>query len=366
MASTFRTITDTADLRPRPFLFRPRARAAITLVLGLIIASLNGLNSAKADDVHEGCVFNNGIRLGDEINVVNTRSLCGSCSPESLRTGLRFETYAACDEFGNRKWQESDLESFVSFDPMVTTIFYIHGNQITAADAKCQGLALYRKLVNYAGCCPRIRFVIFSWPAAKVSGPLNDVRVKAMRTGPAGCQLAWLLDQMPAETPVSLIGFSFGARIITAGLHVLGGGTVCNGMTLEDRVHPDRAPVNAVLIAAAVHAHWLCKCQYHGLAMTQVDRMFLLNNRDDLALNYYHLTTPHGSRPQALGICGPTCIDPEYAPKIRMRDVSRYAGSRHDLFLYLCAPGAVGQVWDYATTAPGAFTEQPAEPQLAN
>jgi hypothetical protein len=30
-----------------------------------------------------------------------------------------------------------------------------------------------------------------------------------------------------------------------------------------------------------------------------------------------------------------------------MRDVSRYAGRQHDLFLYLCAPGATGQVWAY-------------------
>jgi hypothetical protein len=301
--------------------------------------------------------------LGDEIAVVNTRSLCGSCDPESLRNGLRFEEYEVCDESGRRRWQKSDLESFVSFDPTVPTIFYVHGNQMTPADAKNQGLALYRKLVNYAGCEERIRFVIFSWPSAKVPGLLNDVRVKAMRTGPAGCQLAWLLDRMPAETPISLIGFSFGARIITGGLHVLGGGSICNGLTLEERVHPDRAPMNAVLIAAALHSHWLGKGQHHGLAMTQVDRMFLLNNCDDLALRYYHLTTTDGSRPQALGICGPTCIDSEYAAKIKMRDVSRYAGSRHDLFLYLCAPGATGQVWDYATTAPGTAV---AEPQPAN
>jgi hypothetical protein len=244
------------------------------------------------------------------------------------------------------------LDEFLGFDPSVTTVFYVHGNQMGPGDAKNQGLALYRKLVNYGCSEERIRFVIFSWPSAKMAGLLKDVRVKAMRTAPAGCQLAWLLDQMPAETPVSLIGFSFGARIITGSLHVLAGGTLCNGLTLSERVQPDRAPVNVVLIAAAVHAHWLGKGQYHGLAMTQVDRMFLLNNCQDLALRYYHLTTTDGSRPQALGVCGPTRIDAEYAAKIQKRDVSRYAGARHDLFLYLCAPGAISQVWAYATTAP--------------
>jgi hypothetical protein len=279
---------------------------------------------------------------------VSTRSLCGSCDPESLRTGLVVESYALTDETGHRQWKRSDLESFLAFDPSVPTVFYVHGNQMTNWDAKCQGLQLYRRLANY-GCGDRpIRYVIFSWPSAKVGGLLRDVRVKALRTGPAGCQLAWLIDQMPAETQVSLIGFSFGARIITGSLHVLGGGDLGCGLTLADRANSDRAPINAVLIASAVHAHWLGEGQYHGLAMTQVNQMFLLNNCRDLALRYYHLSTANGSRPQALGICGPTRISSEYAAKIQMRDVSGTAGSQHDLFMYLCAAGATGQVWEYA------------------
>ncbi|MEX0610501.1 MAG: hypothetical protein WD229_00150 [Pirellulales bacterium] len=291
------------------------------------------------------------MRLQDEIVVVNTRMLCGSCNPESLRTGLIVERYAASDEAGHRRWEASDLETFLAFDSSVPTIFYIHGNQITPADAKCQGLALYRRLMRYGCNEGPIRFVIFSWPSSRIGGLLRDVRVKAKRTGPAGCQLAWLLDQMPAETPVSLIGFSFGARIITGGLHILAGGSLGCGMELAERVNPDRAPVNVVLIAAALHAHWLGEGQYHGLAMTRVERMFLLNNCRDLALRYYHLSTTSGGRPQALGLCGPTRIGPEYAAKIQMRDVSRYAGTQHDLFLYLCAPGATAQVWEYTGAA---------------
>jgi hypothetical protein len=342
-----------------------RTATILMVCAGLFAARANAADTVITADaaVADVNVFCNGIRLGDEIVVVDTRMACGSCDPDSLRTSLRVENYEVCDEAGHRRWRTSDLESFLSFDSTVPTVFYVHGNQMTSGDAKSQGVALYRKLAHYSGGEGRVRFVIFSWPSAKVGRLLRDVRVKAQRTGPAGCQLAWLLDQMPAETPVSLIGFSFGARIITAGLHVLGGGSVCNGMGLDERVHPDRAPMNAVLIASAVHAHWLGKGQYHGLAMTKVNRMFLLNNCDDLALNYYHLSTSDRSRPQALGICGPTRIDSEYAAKIRKRDVSRYAGSRHDLFLYLCAPGAIGQVWDYAVSAPGTAVT---EPQPAN
>jgi hypothetical protein len=326
-----------------------RRGCASRAIIALLIAWLSSCagEAASAAGPAQPNQFCNGIRLQDEIALVNTRPLCGSCNPEALRTHLGVERYEITDETGHRQWKESDLESFLVFDPAVPTVFYIHGNQMTNWDAKCQGLALYRRLAHYGDERP-IRFVIFSWPSAKVSGLLRDVRVKALRTGPAGCQLAWLIDQMPAESQVSLIGFSFGARIITAGLHVLAGGDLGCGLRLEQHAGSQRAPVNAVLIAAAVHSHWLGPNQHHGLAMTQVNRMFLLNNCRDLALRYYHLSTSDGSRPQALGLRGPTCISAEHAAKIGMRDVSRYAGSEHDLFMYLCAPGATSQVWDYA------------------
>ena len=187
--------------------------------------------------------------------VVNTRNICGCCDPEAMRNGIKVENYAVCDEAGNRRWQPSDLESFLAFDPAVPTMIFVHGNQISPGDAKCEGLAVYRRVILHGCDAPRIRFVIFSWPSSKVSGGLlRDVRVKAARTGPAGCQLAWLLDQMPAETPVSLVGFSFGARIITGGLHVLAGGSLGGSMSLAEHVHPNRQPMSVVLMASALHS----------------------------------------------------------------------------------------------------------------
>jgi hypothetical protein len=152
---------------------------------------------------------------------------------------------------------------------------------------------------------------------------------------------------MPAEEPISLIGFSFGARIVTGGLHILAGGSL-GGCTLHEHVHPQRRPMEVVLIAAALHAHWLGDGQYHGLAMTQVDRMFLVNSCQDMAMRYYRFISSNGN-PQALGLCGPTNISAENAAKIEMRDVGRYTGSTHNLFLYLCAPGVVGQIWETST-----------------
>jgi hypothetical protein len=209
-----------------------------------------------AEAMPDGRVFCNGIRRQDEILVVNTRMIGCNCDPQALRGGLLFESYAVTDEVGHRHWQPSDLESFLALDPSVPTIIFIHGNQISPGDAKHEGLAVYRRLVHYGADGPPIRFVIFSWPSSRVGGLLRDVRVKATRTDPTGCQLAWLLDQMPAETSVTLVGFSYGARIITAGLHIYAGGNL-GRLALHERVHPNRGPMNVVLMSAALHAHWL-------------------------------------------------------------------------------------------------------------
>jgi hypothetical protein len=230
---------------------------------------------------------------------------------------------------------------------MVPTVIFVHGNQITEGDAKHEGLTVYRRMMDFGADAERIRFVIFSWPSSKVGRLLQDVRIKAGRTGPAGQHLAWLVDQMPAETPVSLVGFSFGARIITGGLHILAGGRLNGSLALRERANTERAPMKAVLIVPALHAHWLGKGQYHGLAMTQVSEMLMLNNCQDRAMRYYHFLTPGRGGPQALGLRGATRINSEYAAKIVTRDMSRYVGSQHDLYRYVCAPGAAGQIWDY-------------------
>lgn len=310
-----------------------------------LIASAEAVQVPATVDDH-GKIFACGIRLQDEIELVNVRNVCGCCDPARLREAITVENYAVCNEAGARHWQASDLQSFLNFSPSVPTVIFIHGNQITPSDAKFQGLDAYRRIILHGENAPPIRFVIFSWPSAKIGGLLQDVRVKAARTGPAGYQLAWLVDQMPAETPISLAGFSFGARIITGGLHILAGGSLGGGMCLNEHVHPNRPPMSVFMMASALHAHWLGDGQYHGLAMTQVSKMCLINNCEDRAMVYYDFIEPGRGGPQALGLCGPTCISRENARKIVNRDVSCYVGAKHELARYLCAPGDAGLFWD--------------------
>jgi hypothetical protein len=289
-----------------------------------------------------------GVRDQDEVLLVNVRPVGCCCDPATLADGVQIESYESADESGHRQWRTSNLASVVAADPSVSTVIFVHGNRLTNWDAKCEGVAAYRRVARHVADDAPIRFVIFSWPAAQISGPLKDVRVKAARTRPAGCQLAWFIDQLPAETPLTLVGFSFGARIVTGSLNILGGGS---GGPAELQ-HPSRHPVNAVLLAAALNSDWLCPGHCHGRAMSVVKEMVLVDNCEDRAMKYYHFSTTNG-RPQALGLCGPTCIDPAGAAKIVELNVGRYVGSEHNLFCYLSAPGVTSEIAEFAQTASG-------------
>ena len=158
-------------------------------------------------------------------SLVNVRPLGGCCDPDRMADGVQVESYQAQDETGRRRWQASNLESIFAADPTVSTVIFVHGNRLTNWDAKCEGLAAYRRIVRQSASGEPIRFVIFSWPSAQIRGPLKDVRVKAARTRPAGCQLAWFVDQLPAETPLTLVGFSFGAESFSRARIVTGRST---------------------------------------------------------------------------------------------------------------------------------------------
>lgn len=295
------------------------------------------------------CSVRNGIRGCDEIYVISTRAIGCNCDPAVLLSALRCERYVPGESGCCAKWQHADLmKVLTAHDSATVTVFYVHGNQIAAGQAKCRGLTNYRRLVQCGSCDQPIRFIVFSWPSTTIKGPLKDARVKAARTRPAGCQLAWIVDQMPGDLPIGMIGYSYGSRIITGALHVLGGGRL-SGLGLSERANPDRRPIRVVLTASALHAHWLGPGQYHGRAMTQVDEMLLINNRDDRAMRFYHLSTTNGS-PQALGLCGPTCIGQE-RHKIRSIDVSRCVGPNHVELKYLSVPGTACRFWEYAVAA---------------
>jgi hypothetical protein len=264
--------------------------------------------------------------------LLSTRS-ASSC-PRLDQTGrLR---YWRCD--ADYQWRNSSLSEVLgSDDPETTTLIYVHENRVSEAESFDRARVVFRQLSKVAPAEKRFRLIAVSWPSDRIGHRGRpDVQIKAQRSEAHGFYLAWLLDQIDPDVPVSLFGDSFGPRMITASLHCLAGGSI-QGQRLSERADPPRRPVRAVLMSAALDAHWLSAGQRHGLALTQVERMLVTVNPADEALRFYprmYRLVPKGA--DALGYVGLRCghLMNQHAGKIVEWNVSSIVGRTHSWRVY--------------------------------
>ena len=273
---------------------------------------------------------------GGEVWLISTRSAPRSGNVDEGTAKIH---YWLLDD--NNEWVLADADSFTktaSADVPVT--LFIHGNRTGRNGAIRAGWSLYRRLMRDAQGRP-FRFVIWSWPSDQVGqSNRDDVRVKACRSDVQGYYLANQLQQFDGNVPVNLVGYSFGARVITGALHMLGGGRVA-GRGLDNPV-PRQRPFRAVLVAAAVDSDWLLPGRRNGLALLQVDRMLVTRNQADPVLRWYPLMY-HIGGPRAMGYIGPSvCCGGE----VEVLDVTRAVGRNHEWACY----AAVSQLLDEAAS----------------
>ncbi len=284
-------------------------------------------------------------RQEDEILLINTRELGTVCDQDQMSQKLRCERYISHDS-NNQSWLPIALdEVFAKCKDRMPTIIYVHGNRVARGVDRAHGLMVYHSLIKRGHPTKPIRFIIWSWPSTQVSGTLQDYRVKAARTRPVGWQLAWMVDRMPAKTHLSLVGYSYGARVVSGALHLLGGGQL-NGLELRERIHPDRLPMKAIYVAAAFDVQWMQPGGYHGNALSQIDRLMLVNNRHDPAMRFFHFSSKR-HRVRALGWAGLSNKSRlgNMAGRIQSFDVTRQVGRTHALAEYLAASRPMNQVW---------------------
>ena len=216
------------------------------------------------------------IRPLDQLWAVSTRHLgCGcSAANEPAWKVWRYDP-------GTKQWQVAKPAEFFAADSGdVPTTFYIHGNRIDHGQAFRDGMDVYFQLVGKSDDEPAVRFVIWSWPSSQIKGPLKDVRSKAWRTDTDGYYLARFLAEMKPEVRTGLIGYSYGARIITGALHLLGGGTLA-GQTVSAG---ERPTIRVALWASGLHNHWLLPGHYHGQALAMAERWLITYNCCDPVL----------------------------------------------------------------------------------
>ncbi len=277
------------------------------------------------------------VRPQDEVWVISSRHLHWP-SNESDPPALKYWRW----DCGTAAWRKYRAAAFFHSDSAAAvTLIHVHGNRIDSREAVELGWYAYDSVVRRSGCDRPMRFVIFSWPSTRIVGTqLHDLRLKAARTNADGYYLGWLLAQIRQDVPISLMGFSYGARVITGGLHVAAGGDL-SGQQLPDTSPRREGNVRSVLMAAAVHNHWLSPDCFHGRAMDATDRMLILTNRCDSILDRYHWVFK-GQRPQALGVSGMAWGDAQ--GRAKHLDCCDVVGQTHDSLLYLNSP-ALADVW---------------------
>jgi len=255
----------------------------------------------------------------DEVWLISTRHIgCPCVSDDSL--DLKF-----CRYFVDQGWVEASLEEFLSSDdPSVPTWFYVHGSRVEHSLAVQRGMQVYRKL---AACAPHpaIRFVIWSWPTTPAGRPMRDYRTMACRSDTDAYYLSSLVSRMHPDVKTSLVGFSFGARVISGAMHLLSGGSMSR---LYLPKNAPRVQSSVVMWSPALHSYWLSAGGYHGDALSSVDRLLILYNSCDRALRGYHMIF-RGSRPKALGSTGLVHGTSSFETHIEQRDVCCQIGRQH-------------------------------------
>jgi hypothetical protein len=283
----------------------------------------------------------------EQVWLISTRQ-APTCFPaDDADTWIQYWRYAADDQ-----WTAADAQAFqAADDPRVPTIIVVHGNRAGCQTAIREGWTAYRCLQQQASGRP-FRFVIWSWPADRIAGGnLQDVRVKAARSDVQAWYLAQVVRRINPKVPVSMIGFSFGARAITGALHVLSGGPLFGRTLGEEKAAAARVAYRAVLLGAAVDRDWLLPCGCNGLALNRADRILVSQNTCDSVLRWYPLMYGlHG--PEALGFAGPACRTMLDQGKLEVVHVNCEVGKSHDWYAYLCAPDIQARLAWYAFLAP--------------
>ena len=254
------------------------------------------------------------------------------------------------DEDGCRHWLASDKDEFHgSARPGIPTCFHIHGNRTSHRYAISEGLGVLECLENQAHG-QQFRMVIWSWPSGRTRGlNRNDARVKAARSDVQAYYFARCTRRLNPHARVGMIGYSFGARVITGALEMLAGGCIAGYRLDMQEENPQEETVEEtspttlgnlpririVLIASATDRCWLLPGRRYGSALDLVDWALVTRNSRDPVLRWY--PKMYGFRgPQATGFAGPalTC---EQRQKTEVLNLSCAVGKSHEWQRYLCS-----------------------------
>jgi hypothetical protein len=216
------------------------------------------------------------------------------------------------------------------FVPGVPICLVIHGSFVQPDTHQIESAEAYSA---FRRCVPHlpVHLIFYTWPSdAGLTHPCPLLVNQRGRWAENNAfYLADLIAQLPADSPICLVGHSHGARTTMATLHLVGGGPIDGMHYCGGRVACHR--YRAVLAAAAFDRHWLNPGQRYELALQRAECVLNLQNRTDAALHFYPLRIPFSRK--AFGTTGLTRLDRNRLGPAQSKlydfDASRFIGLGH-------------------------------------
>ena len=246
---------------------------------------------------------------------------------------------------------------------------------LTTPDAAFGGLLWTQSWLTHHKSLHRDAVVIaFDWPSQRVYGEdLRDINEKGRRAFVAAYHLAVFLSAFPVGSRITLIGQSFGGRVVPSALHLLGGGELHgkrNDPTARLAATRPDLRVRAVIIGAASDRNWLDPGERLDRALHGCEGLLNLYNRKDEALLLYP-SLVRSDHHRALGRVGLSNADfarlGPLAARYEEHDAHDYLGAEHTLLDAVANPKIARWIAPYTWTAdPGPLPPQiPTPPGVA-
>jgi len=233
------------------------------------------------------------------------------------------------------RWRRDDVAGILA-NPRQPLLVFLHGNRYDRAAAREQGMMLARRTGSICPEASQTRTVIFSWPSDKQGILLRDSRRKYRRAQTEGHYLAWFLSQVEPDRPVAIVGYSYGALIALEALEDLVQAQAAGREGVQPWIGRE-APLNLVLVAAAVRHDALAPRGPYRETLPCIDRLTVLHNSDDMALRFFELVD-RNLRTDALGHRGMPAAWVAGRAAFTQVDAAGIVGSSHRLSDYLSSP----------------------------
>jgi pimeloyl-ACP methyl ester carboxylesterase len=218
-------------------------------------------------------------------------------------------------------WRSATLDEFqethVSQKPLVIVI---HGNWMSSGKTMSYG-TVFDRLAEKFEKFGDYRLLLWGWSSERTScGIRKDAAIKARRADDQAKNLAAFLQTLKPDSKVSLIGFSFGARLVCNTLQILAN-------TQERR---NDLSIRSILLAGALDCGSLTPNGHYSQALSVTDKMLIHVNPDDEALCFYPLLVRIGGS-QAIGKKGVSLngLTEATRQKIKSVNVARQLGTEH-------------------------------------